>query len=77
VKDKVAALGFMRSQLEFEKRNLTHHLKMVEMFPATTWAVDMHKEAAWTQLRIEHYADAIEALEQPCEESCPNEAPTT
>jgi hypothetical protein len=64
VKDKAAALEFMRGQLEFEKRNLTHQLKMVEMFPETKWATDMHKDAAWTQLRIEHYADAIEALEK-------------
>lgn len=64
MKDKDAALDYMRGQLHSQQLRLDHELKMVEMFPATTWANEMHKECAWTKLRIEYYEDAIEALEQ-------------
>lgn len=63
MKDKAAALEYMRQMRTQHEQRLAHELKMVEMFPETSWATDMHKSAAYTQLFAEHYADAIEALE--------------
>lgn len=63
MKDKTAALDYMRQLLITQQQRLAHELKMVEMFPATTWATDMHQSAAYAAIRAEYYADAIEALE--------------
>lgn len=64
MKDKAAAIDFMRGSLRTEQERLKHQLKMVEVFPESKWATDMHREAGYTAIRCEYYADAIEALEK-------------